>query len=626
MIYQFGFRISISNPAYNFGMNFETPPNRPAFDLFSPQNLSPISAVSPSCHRSLGFFLSLCIYVHTCISVLQGSFRMASETLEERKQEDTASVEDKGELIEEEKEEGGEGEEEREAEEKEGGDTEMVAAEEESEQEKEESKEEGEERKEEGSKKKSKRGKKNVKKAMSEPVTPSERPTRERKTVERYSAPSTGRSASKGFSIEKGQGTQLKDIPNVAFKLSKKKPDDNLQILHTLLYGKRAKPHSLKRNIGQFSGYVWIENEEKQRAKMREKLDKCVKEKLLDFCDVLNIPINKTTVKKEEVSAKLLEFLESPHPTTDTLLADKEQKGKKRKGKATESRTANSGEASGEASVKKRKKIPQVGEKRKRSSKTEDNEVDDKVEPSQTENESQDDGDSDSVPKEESDQERSKSEEEEEEDEPMKQIEKKSSAKKEKEDSGSRASQKSKSVKKDTPAKSVKSPSKSTKKSSSSTPKKFASSADGASGSASKPKVSATKKQKVEEESEKVQSPAKEKVTSKKQLSEAALSGSSKDKGKRKASKKAKPEPSKEEMHAVVVNILKEVDFNTATLSDILRQLGSHFGVDLMHRKAEVKAIITDVINNMSDEEDDEGDEAGSGDDAEKDEDGDDDA
>lgn len=44
-----------------------------------------------------------------------------------------------------------------------------------------------------------------------------------------------------------------------------------------------------------------------------------------------------------------------------------------------------------------------------------------------------------------------------------------------------------------------------------------------------------------------------------------------------------------------------------------------------MHRKAEVKAIITDVINNMSDDED-EGEEAESGDDTEKDEDGDDDA
>lgn len=31
---------------------------------------------------------------------------------------------------------------------------------------------------------------------------------------------------------------------------------------------------------------------------MKEKLDKCVKEKLVDFCDVLNIPINKTVVRK----------------------------------------------------------------------------------------------------------------------------------------------------------------------------------------------------------------------------------------------------------------------------------------------------------------------------------------
>lgn len=53
--------------------------------------------------------------------------------------------------------------------------------------------------------------------------------------------------------------------------------------------------------------------------------------------------------------------------------------------------------------------------------------------------------------------------------------------------------------------------------------------------------------------------------------------------------------------------------------------LGTHFDVDLMHRKAEVKAIITDVINNMSDDED-EGEEAESGDDDVKDEDGDNDA
>ena len=38
--------------------------------------------------------------------------------------------------------------------------------------------------------------------------------------------------------------------------------------------------------------------QEKQKAKVREKLDKCVKEKLMDFCDVLNITINRSVVKK----------------------------------------------------------------------------------------------------------------------------------------------------------------------------------------------------------------------------------------------------------------------------------------------------------------------------------------
>jgi len=33
---------------------------------------------------------------------------------------------------------------------------------------------------------------------------------------------------------------------------------------------------------------------------------------------------------------------------------------------------------------------------------------------------------------------------------------------------------------------------------------------------------------------------------------------------------------------------------------------GTHFDVDLMHRKAEVKDIITDVINNMSDDDQEE--------------------
>ena len=38
--------------------------------------------------------------------------------------------------------------------------------------------------------------------------------------------------------------------------------------------------------------------QEKQMIKVKEKLDKCNKEKLLEFCDVLDITINKATTRK----------------------------------------------------------------------------------------------------------------------------------------------------------------------------------------------------------------------------------------------------------------------------------------------------------------------------------------
>ncbi|TKY73678.1 DEK protein [Spatholobus suberectus] len=293
--------------------------------------------------------------------------------------------------------------------------------------------------------KKSKKSKKEAAsdKKKKDPATPaSERPTRERKTVERYSVPSPAKSArssaSKGFTIEKGRGTQLKDIPNVAFKLSKRKPDDNLHMLHALLFGKKTKAHNLKRNIGQFSGYVWTENEDKQRAKVKERIDKFVKEKLLDFCDVLNIQINKANVKKEELSAKLLEFLESPHATTDILLADKEQKGKKRTRKATPSKSP--GEASTETPAKKQKQTSQSGKKQKQSS---DDDEDDKAELSDAKDDSQEDEDV-AVPNNESDDEGNKSEEEEE----KSKARKRTSKKNVKESSVSKAGDRTSSVKK----------------------------------------------------------------------------------------------------------------------------------------------------------------------------------
>lgn len=92
--------------------------------------------------------------------------------------------------------------------------------------------------------------------------------------------------------------------------------------------------------------------QEKQRAKMKEKLDKYVKDTLLDLCDLFDLPVSKANTRKvsgftsvvyylmskftfscnnfhdhnllifllmlsqEDLVAKLLDFLVAPHPPT----------------------------------------------------------------------------------------------------------------------------------------------------------------------------------------------------------------------------------------------------------------------------------------------------------------------
>ncbi|TYI96798.1 hypothetical protein E1A91_D01G098900v1 [Gossypium mustelinum] len=111
-----------------------------------------------------------------------------------------------------------------------------------------------------------------------------DRPVREHKSVERLVA-SIDKDASREFQIKKGRGIVL-----MTFKLSRRKPDDTLR-LHTILFGRRGKAVQVKSNISGFSGFVWLENEEKQKTK--------VKEKLLEFCDMLDITSTRATARKE---------------------------------------------------------------------------------------------------------------------------------------------------------------------------------------------------------------------------------------------------------------------------------------------------------------------------------------
>ncbi|KAK8519362.1 hypothetical protein V6N12_025401 [Hibiscus sabdariffa] len=65
-----------------------------------------------------------------------------------------------------------------------------------------------------------------------------------------------------------GPGTQLKDIPN----------ESGLFFSDIVNCFSGFQPQRLKRNIGQFSGYVWVQNEqEKQKTNVQEKIENALK-------------------------------------------------------------------------------------------------------------------------------------------------------------------------------------------------------------------------------------------------------------------------------------------------------------------------------------------------------------
>ncbi|TYH95118.1 hypothetical protein ES332_A12G085100v1 [Gossypium tomentosum] len=133
---------------------------------------------------------------------------MATETLDDKKPEEE-------EVIDKENKEGSNEvlEKQMEVEEKE---NEEEEEEEEGEEEEKESEDEGTKKFKGSSRNRSSRKSGRDSTEKKEPVMPtSDRPTMERKVAERYSAPSIARSSTfKTLSIEKGRGTQLKDIPN----------------------------------------------------------------------------------------------------------------------------------------------------------------------------------------------------------------------------------------------------------------------------------------------------------------------------------------------------------------------------------------------------------------------------
>ncbi|KAL5987917.1 hypothetical protein ACLOJK_035677 [Asimina triloba] len=229
-----------------------------------------------------------------------------------------------------------------------------------------------------GEKKKKEAGEKKVKESAI-PVASSsiDRPVRERKSVERLVAV-IEKEAVKEFHVEKVVCRVFFYKFSIAYKLSRRKIDDTVKMLHSILFGRRGKIQAsqFKSNISQFSGFVWRENEEKQRAKIKERLEKGVKDKLLDICDLLDIPVSKTAVKKEDLTVKLLEFLECPHVTNSSLLAEKDQASgsKKRKRPVNKGTPKSSGSTPSRQSAEKRRKVESTPKSEKSTAETDDDE------------------------------------------------------------------------------------------------------------------------------------------------------------------------------------------------------------------------------------------------------------
>ncbi|RLN40475.1 protein DEK-like [Panicum miliaceum] len=398
-------------------------------------------------------------------------------------------------------------------------------------------------------------------KSLLETLSPygTDRPQRERKTVARL-VEVIEKEPNRNFVVEKGRGTPLKDIPNVAHRISRKKPGD-LKFLHNLLFGRKGKIVDFKGHILQFSGFVWHESDEKQRAKAKDKLDKCVKDTLLDLCWMLAIPVPKANLRKEDIVSKLLDFIAEPHSAADSGLSDDQGSNSRKRKRGGES-ASKAPDGTPSRSWKKFGNDSTSGKRRKKALKYDTDE----------------DEDGDESMKSDSEENRDEDAEEQEDDYDSGKEKARKKFPKVKESSSKKKTDTGSGHKTGHPKTISKSP---VKKASS----------------------------KISEEKESPDNSAKvfsrkRKPTAKgeKDIKEKQSAGKKVTKGKGESA--GADLPSKDELRKTITAILKKVDFNTATFSDILKKLDNHYKMDLTSKKEAIKVMIQDELTKMSEEAD----------------------
>ncbi|XP_078156048.1 DEK domain-containing chromatin-associated protein 3-like [Carex rostrata] len=116
------------------------------------------------------------------------------------------------------------------------------------------------------------------------------------------------------FVVKKGKGTPLKDICDVVSQLENKVLSFSTT-LHCILYGEHDEVEDFKKDVLEFSGFVSDGDEESQRDKVKERLERCTREMLTQLCSVFDIPSRNAFYgkNKKEIIELLLDFLEAPH-------------------------------------------------------------------------------------------------------------------------------------------------------------------------------------------------------------------------------------------------------------------------------------------------------------------------
>lgn len=229
---------------------------------------------------------------------------------------------------------------------------------------------------------------KNVGPVLGATSSPTSKGKRDRKQVE-FFAPAEKKEVER-LIVKEGKGVRLGDIPNVLFRLQKTTGrDELLEELHFLLYRRKGKLQTRKREIQNFSGYPYSDAEkEAELKKDEEKLGRWKTERLNQLLDLLDLPRGKDeAATKEGKVARIIQFLEAPEKLSTKDLQQQEAKRKaqgerkrKREGKAAEKQAKAEARADKKAAKTAKQADKRASKRAKKTQVEEDVEEDDEAE------------------------------------------------------------------------------------------------------------------------------------------------------------------------------------------------------------------------------------------------------